>query len=170
MKLAYYSPVSAWCLAMSLGESVRFLHQVIICEPPFFSPRFLSVKWKLCVTETSGQEHWVSADDVSYFASSVSIRWYSLQLPSLPKLKSLKIYAFVPLFYHRNWKPHVNRYMYIDTLDRKVPLFKFLGKVRSRPAWTLMYVHLCRTFFVHFSLVNIASHKTNTWCLTWVHR
>lgn len=71
--------------------------------------RLGDVRWKLCVTDTSGKKYWATADchdDV--FKSSVSVRWYSLQLPSLSRLKTLQVFAFVPIFFHKNWKPHKN--------------------------------------------------------------
>lgn len=65
-------------------------------------------RWKLCITDSSGKQHWSDADSFNLFASSVSIRWYTLQLPPLSKLKMLQVFAFLPIFYHRNWTPHAN--------------------------------------------------------------
>ncbi|KAJ7360632.1 F-box only protein 15 [Desmophyllum pertusum] len=70
--------------------------------------RLGDVRWKLCITDTSGKEHWSSADCFNLFESSLCVRWYSLQLPSLSRLKTLRVFAFVPIFFHRNWKSHVN--------------------------------------------------------------
>ena len=71
--------------------------------------RLGDVRWKLCVTDTSGKKHWSSADCFQVFKSSVCVRWYSLQLPPLSRLKTLQVFAFVPIFFNRNWKPHINR-------------------------------------------------------------
>ena len=71
--------------------------------------RLGDVRWKLCVTDTSGKEHWLPADSSKLFASSLCIRWYSIQLPPLTRLKVLQVFAFLPVFYHRNWTPNENR-------------------------------------------------------------
>ena len=71
--------------------------------------RLGDVRWKLCVTDTSGKQHWCSADCFEVFKSSVCVRWYSLQLPPLPRLKTLQVFAFVPIFFNRKWKPHGDR-------------------------------------------------------------
>ena len=71
--------------------------------------RLGDVRWKLCVTDTSGKQHWCSADCFEVFKSSVCVRWYSLQLPPLPRLKILQVFAFVPIFFNRKWKPHGDR-------------------------------------------------------------
>ncbi|XP_020609749.1 F-box only protein 15-like isoform X2 [Orbicella faveolata] len=70
--------------------------------------RLGDVRWKLCVTDTSGKKHWSTADCFNVFKSSVCVRWYSLQLPPLSRLKTLQVFAFVPIFFHRNWTPHEN--------------------------------------------------------------
>ncbi|KAL9975156.1 hypothetical protein ACROYT_G012282 [Oculina patagonica] len=70
--------------------------------------RIGDVRWKLCVIDTSGKKHWSSADCFEVSKSSVYVRWYSLQLPPLPRFKTLQVFAFVPIFFSRNWKPHVN--------------------------------------------------------------
>ena len=96
------------------------------CKPPFLLPlkdlvllltkcmsvyidRLGDVRWKLCVTDTSGKEHWLPANSSKLFASSLCIRWYSVQLPPLTRLKVLQVFAFLPVFYHRNWTPNENR-------------------------------------------------------------
>ena len=71
--------------------------------------RLGDVTWKLCVTDTSGKEHWLPADSSKLFASSLCIRWYSIQLPPFTRLKVLQVFAFLPVFYHRNWTPNENR-------------------------------------------------------------
>ena len=70
--------------------------------------RLGDVRWKLCVTDTSGKKNWSSADCFNVFKSSVCVRWYSF-LPPLSRLKTLQVFAFVPVFFHRNWTPHKNR-------------------------------------------------------------
>jgi len=70
--------------------------------------RLGDVRWKLCVTDASSKEHWSSADCFNVFKSSVCVRWYSLQLPPLSRLKTLQVFAFVPVFFHRSWTPHKN--------------------------------------------------------------
>ncbi|CAH3193685.1 unnamed protein product [Porites evermanni] len=79
-------------------------------EAPQSSKPYLlgDVRWKLCVTDTSGKEHWLPAGSSKLFASSLCIRWYSLQLPPLARLKVLQVFAFLPVFYHRNWTPNEN--------------------------------------------------------------
>ena len=96
------------------------------CKPPFLLPlkdlvllltkcmsvyidRLGDVRWKLCVTDTSGKEHWLPANSSKLFASSLCIRWYSVQLPPLTRLEVLQVFAFLPVFYHRNWTPNENR-------------------------------------------------------------
>ena len=71
--------------------------------------RLGDVRWKLCVTDTCGKEHWLPADSSKLFASSLCIRWYCLQLPPLTRLKVLQVFAFLPVFYRRNWTPNENR-------------------------------------------------------------
>ena len=82
--------------------------------------RLGDVRWKLCMTDSSGKQHWSDADSFNLFASSVCIRWYTLQLPPLSKLKMLQLFAFLPIFYHRNWTPHANRYCKISQFFRLV--------------------------------------------------
>lgn len=79
-------------------------------EAPQSSKPYLlgDVRWKLCVTDTSGKEHWLLADSSKLFASSLCIRWYSIQIPPLTRLKVLQVFAFLPVFYHRNWTPNEN--------------------------------------------------------------
>ena len=83
-------------------QSTLYLHIQFVstCD------RLGDVRWKLCVTDTSGKQHWCSADCFEVFKSSVCVRWYSLQLPPLPRLKTLQVFAFVPIFFNRKWKPH----------------------------------------------------------------
>lgn len=66
------------------------------------------VRWELCITDSSSNKHWLTADSSNLFASSVCIRWYSVQLPPVSRLKTLQVLAFVPIFYQRNWTPHRN--------------------------------------------------------------
>lgn len=81
------------------------LHEV----PQSVKPYVLGdVRWKLCITDTSNKEYWLTADSSKLFASSFCVRWYSIQLPPLTRLKTLQAFAFLPVFYHRNWTPHVN--------------------------------------------------------------
>ncbi|XP_048576565.1 F-box only protein 15 isoform X2 [Nematostella vectensis] len=69
---------------------------------------FLSVKWKLCFMDTNGNDHWVSVGRMLYHRHSVSVHWGSVTLPPLQRLKNLRVYAFVPVFYNKEWVPHKN--------------------------------------------------------------
>ncbi|KXJ26872.1 F-box only protein 15 [Exaiptasia diaphana] len=66
----------------------------------------LCVSWKICFTDTRGREHWATSSEATYFTSSVSVRWLSLQLPSLPQLKTMRLFSCVPVFFNKAWKPH----------------------------------------------------------------
>lgn len=72
----------------------------------FHPLRFTDIRWKLCVTDTSGKEYWRSSDCSTLFQSSLCVRWYSLNLPPLSRLKTLQVFSFVPVFFNRSWKPH----------------------------------------------------------------
>ena len=83
----------------------------ISCQQLYFLlPRFTDIRWKLCVTDTSGKEYWRSSDCSTLFQSSLCVRWYSLNLPPLSSLKTLQVFSFVPVFFNRSWKPHYERW------------------------------------------------------------
>ena len=71
--------------------------------------RFLSLKWQIKFTDWDGNEHAFLNDDMFYFALSITARWFTIQLPSIAKLKSVSISALTAVFYHRDWKPHADR-------------------------------------------------------------
>ncbi|KAK2559692.1 F-box only protein 15 [Acropora cervicornis] len=91
-------------------------------------------RWKLCITDSSGKQHWSDADSFNLFASSVCIRWYTLQLPPLSKLKMLQVFAFLPVFYHRNWTPHANRGHYFE---RQTLMYKWSHHSKYFSSWNL---------------------------------
>ncbi|CAB4030921.1 F-box only 15-like, partial [Paramuricea clavata] len=68
--------------------------------------KLLSLKWQLDFTDKDGNIYTFLNDDMFYFATSTTARWYTLQLPSIPKLKSLSVSTLTAVFYHRDWKPH----------------------------------------------------------------
>lgn len=119
----------------SRPQNMLYLHMQFVstCD------RLGDVRWKLCVIDTSGKQHWCSADCSEVFKSSVCVRWYSLQLPPLPRLKTLQVFAFVPVFFNRKWKPHG---------DRSVPCcYCFLKKTVQVTRWGeswLQYLQNCR--------------------------
>ena len=96
-----------------LGHTLHLLppppNSVEFSSLSVLSHRLGDVRWKLHVTDTAGKEYWLTADASKFFASSLCVRWYSIQLPSLTRLKTLQVFAFLPIFYHRNWTPHINR-------------------------------------------------------------
>ncbi|XP_028392047.1 F-box only protein 15-like isoform X2 [Dendronephthya gigantea] len=81
--------------------------------------KFLSLKWQIKFTDRDGNERAFLSDDMFYFAQSLTARWYTLQLPSIAKLKSVSISALTAVFYHRDWKPHA------DSATRKALLHSF---------------------------------------------
>lgn len=81
--------------------------------------KFLSIKWQLSLTGHDDQQYNFINDDMFCFASSITARWYSCQLPPIPKLKSFAVTALTPVFYHRDWKAHH------DSSTRKSLLMKF---------------------------------------------
>ena len=72
--------------------------------------RFLSIKWQLNLMGQDDKQYNFINDDMFHFASSVTARWFSCQLPSIPKLKSFT--ALTPVFYHRDWKSHTDRLLF----------------------------------------------------------
>ena len=83
------------------------------------SLKFLSLKWQLDFTDKDGNVYSFLNDDLFYFATSTTARWCTIELPSIPKLKSLSISARTAVFYHRDWKPQS------DSATRKSLLISF---------------------------------------------
>ncbi|XP_046842036.1 F-box only protein 15-like, partial [Xenia sp. Carnegie-2017] len=70
--------------------------------------KFLSLKWRLEFIDKDGCSHAFHHDDMFYFTSSLTARWFNLQLPNISKLKSFSISASTAVFYHRDWTPQKN--------------------------------------------------------------
>ena len=112
----------------------------------YFDHRLGDVRWKLCATDTSGKEHWLAADSSKHFASSLCVRWYSIQLPPLTRLKTLQVLAFLPIFYHRNWTPHVNRFVWtiiFSLTPKKTHGSGEKPEVLYSSVWSCIFSKLC---------------------------
>ena len=71
--------------------------------------RKAGIGWILCFVDTDGGEHTVTHSDVFYFTMSVHVRWYSINIPPLHRIRKLRIYAVKPVFFDDKGKPVKNR-------------------------------------------------------------
>jgi hypothetical protein len=65
--------------------------------------------FELVMTDSDGKEHTLGHQDVFYHAMSVSIRWFTLEMPPVNKIQEICLYSRNPLFYnHATGKPVKN--------------------------------------------------------------
>ncbi|XP_074661677.1 F-box only protein 15-like [Tubulanus polymorphus] len=70
--------------------------------------QLLGISWLLSFVDSDGNEHPVTCKDVYYFAMSVTVRWYDLQLPPVDRIRKLKIYSMNPVFVDKKGKASPN--------------------------------------------------------------
>ena len=68
--------------------------------------RTAGMTFELVMIDTDDREHTLGHQDVFYHTMSISIRWFSLEMPSLRSIKEVHLYSKNPLFYnHSTGKP-----------------------------------------------------------------
>lgn len=72
---------------------------VIHCKDVENAFKFAGISWQIVMTDTSGNEHCLQNQDISYHLMSVSVRWFSLQMIAVSNVKKISLYSCNPLFH-----------------------------------------------------------------------
>ncbi|VDI65321.1 F-box protein 15, partial [Mytilus galloprovincialis] len=72
---------------------------VIHCKDVENAFKFGGISWQIVMTDTSGNEHCLQHQDISYHLMSVSVRWFSLKMIPANNVKKLSLYSCNPLFH-----------------------------------------------------------------------